>query len=546
MSTGAEPGTILGGKYRVEEVLGVGGMGVVVAAHHLQLDQKVAIKYLLPEALGNPQVVERFAREARAAAKIRGEHVVRVLDVGQFEGGGPYMVMEHLQGHDLAKELETNAPLRIEDVARYVLETCEALSEAHSAQIVHRDLKPGNLFLASIPGQRAIVKVLDFGISKVASDAVSSALTNTSALMGTAFYMSPEQLTTPKSVDHRSDIWALGVILYELLAGVPPFTGETVAEVIAAILTNEPKRLVDHRADVPPALGAVIANCLRTKVADRYPDVASLAFALAPFASPQDRKSAEISARVLGVTPGSLAKTEVASSGAVSQDRASADTALSVVSGAPAERNAAVALPAAPGREASVPELSAKGASVSTQPSVGVVPVTAHAMSRGETSLDIPKSRTPVFALSAAGVASVALVLVLLGRASKEAPRAMGVVSAPASESVSATELSPLPSAPTDVDLVLPTAGDAGSPLPVSSGVSAAAQDRGAASSPPEAIQRVPDVARPSGTGASKTSPVASSTAPPAPVEQASTPQVGSEKQPGSDEKKNPLQMGIK
>src|SRR5436190_529266 len=298
MASAPEPGTVLAGKYRVEQVLGVGGMGAVVAAHHMQLDQKVAIKYLLPEAMKNPEVVERFAREARSAAKIRGEHVARVIDVGQFDDGAPYMIMEYLEGSDLAKVLEKNGPLKFEDAVRYLLETCEALAEAHAAKIVHRDLKPANLFLAKQPDKRSIIKVLDFGISKVGDTAPSAALTKTSALMGTAFYMSPEQMTAPKSVDHRSDIWSLGVILYELLAGRPPFPGETVAEIIAGILTNQPESLRKYRNDVPSGLKTVVDTCMQSKAADRYSSVAALAKALGPFAAPPDRMSIDVTARV--------------------------------------------------------------------------------------------------------------------------------------------------------------------------------------------------------------------------------------------------------
>lgn len=296
-----EPGQTLAGKYLVEEVLGIGGMGVVVAAKHLQLEQRVAIKYLLPQALLNPEVVERFAREARAAAKIRGEHVARVIDVGQFDDGAPYMVMEHLDGHDLAKHLELHGPLPIEDACRFLLETCEALAEAHAAKIVHRDLKPSNMFLATQPDKSAIIKVLDFGISKT-GDSPSASLTKTSALMGTAFYMSPEQLTNPKGVDHRSDIWSLGVILYELLAGRQPFIGETVPEIIGGILQNQPDALKTLRADVPAGIEALIGKCMQTKPADRYQSVAQLAKAIGPFAHLRDRLSIDIAARVLGET----------------------------------------------------------------------------------------------------------------------------------------------------------------------------------------------------------------------------------------------------
>ena len=293
------PGHVLAGKYIVEEVIGVGGMGVVVAAKHAQLDQQVAIKYLLPDALRNPEVIERFAREARAAAKIRGEHVARIIDVGQFEDGAPYMVMEHLTGHDLARQLTLHGPLPVADAVRYILETCEALAEAHVAKIVHRDLKPSNLFLATQPDRSVIVKVLDFGISKV-DDAASAALTKTSALMGTAYYMSPEQLTTPKAVDHRSDIWAFGVILYELLSGQQPFAGESVPEIIAGILSNRPPALRTLRGDVPIGLDEVIAQCMHSKAHKRYQSVAELARALSPFAHARDRFSIGITSRVLG------------------------------------------------------------------------------------------------------------------------------------------------------------------------------------------------------------------------------------------------------
>jgi len=298
---GPEPGSTLAGKYLVEEVLGIGGMGVVVAAKHLQLDQKVAIKYLLPAALQNPEVVERFAREARSAAKIRGEHVARVIDVSKFDDGSPYMVLEYLEGHDLAKQLEKHGPLQPSDAVRYLLETCEALAQAHAAKIVHRDLKPSNLFLAEQPDKRAIIKVLDFGISKTA-DPQSAALTKTSALMGTAFYMSPEQLIAPKTVDHRSDIWSLGVILFELLTGKPPFMGESVPEIIGGILSNSPESARTVRPDLPAGIENVITKCMQSKADDRYQSVASLAAALGPYAADRDRISVDAIARTLGET----------------------------------------------------------------------------------------------------------------------------------------------------------------------------------------------------------------------------------------------------
>ncbi len=305
-------GDVLAGKYRVERVLGVGGMGVVVAATHLQLDQRVALKFLLPSALALPEVVARFAREARAAAKIQSEHVARVIDVGTLpaESGriaSPYMVMEFLEGEDLAEVLAShNASgkrLGFDEVARWILEACEALAEAHAAGIVHRDLKPANLFLARRTGAGAVVKVLDFGISKLTAEG-EGGLTKTSALIGSPLYMSPEQLVSAKGVDARSDIWALGVVMYELLGARPPFLGETMPEIVARIMHVPLESLQKVRPDCPSALVAVVTRCLEKDAGARFQNVLELASALAPFAPERDAMiSVERISRVLGVAP---------------------------------------------------------------------------------------------------------------------------------------------------------------------------------------------------------------------------------------------------
>ncbi|MBX3224279.1 MAG: protein kinase [Labilithrix sp.] len=294
------PGTILAGKFLVEGLLGRGGMGIVLAARHQQLDQKVAIKLLLEEARKHPDVVERFAREARAAAKIQGEHVARVIDVGVLEDGAPYMVMEHLEGRDLAAELRARGRLSVGEVVRWILEACEAIAQAHAARIVHRDLKPGNLFLARQPDGRSLVKVLDFGISK-SVDPNAPALTKTSSLVGTPYYMAPEQLTAAKSVDTRADIWALGVIMYELVAGHPPFDAQSMPEIVAAILTNQPAPLDSVRAGVPEGLARAVERCMKSNPEDRYPSVAAVAYSIAPFATGNEDARVERIARVLGV-----------------------------------------------------------------------------------------------------------------------------------------------------------------------------------------------------------------------------------------------------
>jgi eukaryotic-like serine/threonine-protein kinase len=296
----AAPGTVLGGKYRIENILGAGGISVVAAAYDLQLRRRVAIKYLLVEALECPEIVERFTREARAAARIRGEHVARVIDVGTFDGGAPYIVLEHLVGEDLERYLKRRRQLSIRRAVRYILQTCEALAEAHAAKIVHRDLKPSNLFLAKAPDRQRRIKVLDFGVSKI----VDEPMTDKWRMLGTAIYMSPEQLRAASEVDLRTDIWSLGVILYELLAGIAPFNGPTIVSVAEAIGRNAPRRLSELRRDVPEALEAVVVKCMQTSPEDRYVSVLEVAMALAPFADPRDRESVR---RIAGVLQGSIA-----------------------------------------------------------------------------------------------------------------------------------------------------------------------------------------------------------------------------------------------
>ncbi|GAC1360922.1 MAG: hypothetical protein NVSMB47_13400 [Polyangiales bacterium] len=277
-------GDVLAGKFRVERVLGVGGMGIVVAAHHLQLDERVALKFLLPHGAGDAQVVARFMREARAAAKIKSEHVARVIDVGTLDGGAPFMVMEFLEGSDLAGVLEQRGPLPVAEVVGWILQACEALAEAHVLGIVHRDLKPPNLFLARRPGRPAIVQVLDFGISKAPT--AEGARTRTSAIMGSPLYMSPEQLASSRDVDPRADVWALGGVLHQHVAGAPPFDGATMPEVVARILQSPPIALATRRPDAPPGFAAVIARCLEKDPARRFENVAELARALEPFGDP--------------------------------------------------------------------------------------------------------------------------------------------------------------------------------------------------------------------------------------------------------------------
>jgi serine/threonine-protein kinase len=302
-----EVGDVLAGKYRILRVLGKGGMGVVMAAVHTELGHRVALKFLLKSAVHSEEVVTRFAREARAAAMIQSEHATRVLDVGRLDTGEPFMVLEMLEGSDLGDILNRSGPLAIEDAVTYVLEACEAIAEAHSLGIVHRDLKPDNLFLARRPDGSRTVKVLDFGISKfpIETDMPAgkgSPLTTTSAVIGSPMYMSPEQLRATRDVDPRSDIWSIGITLYELISGQGPFPWQSLPELCAAILKDAPMPLSARRADVSPELDAVLLRCLEKDPANRWQDVAELAAALSPFGRPSASVSSERAMRLLART----------------------------------------------------------------------------------------------------------------------------------------------------------------------------------------------------------------------------------------------------
>ena len=317
--TPVQEGQVLAGKYRVERVLGVGGMGVVVSAMHIQLEERVALKFLLPEALGNPEAVERFAREARAAVKIKSVHVARVSDVGTLETGAPYMVMEFLHGQDLSGLIRDRGFLPCQDAVDFVLQACEALAEAHALGIVHRDLKPANLFMIIAADGAPCIKVLDFGISKITTPGSSGdyAMTKTQAVMGSPLYMSPEQMTSSRDVDGRADIWAVGTILYELMAGRPPFLGETMPQLCGMILQEAPPLPRLFRPDMPEGLQAVLLRCLEKDRNRRFGNVGELAAALAPFGGRNAARSAERSSKVLSTAGISSSQLELGSAGPV-------------------------------------------------------------------------------------------------------------------------------------------------------------------------------------------------------------------------------------
>jgi serine/threonine-protein kinase len=312
-AAGVSEGDVLAGKYRVERVLGVGGMGVVIAAYHIQLNEKVAIKFLLPEALSDAAAVARFAREAQAAVKIKSEHVARVSDVGTLPNGAPYMVMEYLDGGDLAAWIEQRGALPVEQAVEFVLQACVAVADAHALGIVHRDLKPANLFCVRRSDGQLSIKVLDFGISKMADftrTGSAVAMTRTSVVMGTPLYMSPEQMRSSKDVDAQTDIWALGAILFELIAGRTAFLAESVTELAIKVHSEATPSIRSFRPDVAIELEAVIGKCLEKERCRRYHDVGELARALLPFAPPRAKASVDRISGIIqaaGLSAGALA-----------------------------------------------------------------------------------------------------------------------------------------------------------------------------------------------------------------------------------------------
>jgi eukaryotic-like serine/threonine-protein kinase len=293
-------GEVIAGKYRVDRVLGKGAMGLVLAATHMHLRQQVAIKVL--HTTSSQATVARFLREARAAVRLTSRHAARVLDVGELHDGAPYMVMEYLDGSDLEAFVRQRGPLPVEDAVRYVLEAIEALAEAHAIGIVHRDLKPANLFLARTADGMSSVKVLDFGISKTSDGQLEGdglQLTQTTDLLGSPLYMSPEQLQSARSATVQSDIWALGAILYQFLAGRVPFDTTSFPELVLMVNMQSPPPLEALRRDVPPALAEAIGRCLAKKPADRFVSVGELSLCIAPYGPPEAQTSAERACRTL-------------------------------------------------------------------------------------------------------------------------------------------------------------------------------------------------------------------------------------------------------
>jgi serine/threonine protein kinase len=295
-------GEVVAGKYLIERRLGSGGMGIVVAARNILLDDAVAIKFLRPSAAKDEESVHRFVREAKSARRIQSDHVVRVQDVSYLEIGTPYMIMEMLEGEDLGQLVESRGVLSVSAAVDLICEACSGIAEAHALGIVHRDIKPANMFLARRHDGSRVVKVLDFGISKAMDDGASPDpnMTDTRATFGSPTYMSPEQIRSSKKVDFRTDIWALGVCLHEVLTARPPFLAETVAGLLASIIADAPVPIRQERPDIPAGLESAILKCLEKDLSRRFQTIGDLVAALRPFASAGAETSIK---RVLRLSP---------------------------------------------------------------------------------------------------------------------------------------------------------------------------------------------------------------------------------------------------
>jgi serine/threonine-protein kinase len=281
-----EAGALLaGGKYRIEGPIGQGGMSTVYAARDTVLDRAVAIKLVQADTGDTPQLHERMFREARAVAQLESDHIVRILEIGQAEDGRPFIVMERLEGRDLHAHLASQGRLPYAEAVHYALQAAEGLAHAHQAGIVHRDIKPSNMFLARRANGQRVLKLLDFGIAR---GAVKGSITK-QGLLGTPHYMSPEQMANPRDVDARTDVWALGVTLFQLVSGRLPFQGANLRELFVNVFESDAPRLAAIGVELPAGLDAAIARCLVRDRELRMGSVLELAVALAPFGPPDTR-----------------------------------------------------------------------------------------------------------------------------------------------------------------------------------------------------------------------------------------------------------------
>ncbi len=278
-------GAVLADKYRLRSLLGSGGMGAVFEGEHLDLGKRIAVKLIAPEFCDSAEVAARFRREARAAGRVESEHIVQIFDVGRDATHGLYLVMEYLSGEDLSQRLDRTPLLETPLAVHIAHQTARGLGRAHDAGVIHRDLKPANIFLCARGGETPLVKIVDFGISKLREDVNQldggRALTKVGAILGTCQYMSPEQ-AAGELVDASTDVWSLGAVLYEMLAGQPAYDGNgTVEQVLVAVLSKNPKPLSQIAPWVPFPIAAVVAAAMERDRSHRIPDAGTFARRLA-------------------------------------------------------------------------------------------------------------------------------------------------------------------------------------------------------------------------------------------------------------------------
>lgn len=307
-----QAGEVVEGKYEIQQVLGVGAMGCVIRAQHTLRKVPVALKFMSPKILGQPNIVERFLNEGVASSKIDSEHVVKVFDVSKLPSGVPYMVMEYLEGFDLADLLRREGVPYLEDVGRAIhitLQILRGLQAAHRVKIVHRDMKPANCFVIAKDGDPDFIKIVDFGISKIRETEANGGLelTNAGAALGTPLYMSLEQARSTKDVDARADLYSVAVILYELLAGVTPFIplSGTLGELFTMLALEDPKRVEEQRKGLPPGLADVVHKGLHKDRDQRFQTAEQMAEALVRFA---DERSDYVLTRMLRTTGGARSR----------------------------------------------------------------------------------------------------------------------------------------------------------------------------------------------------------------------------------------------
>lgn len=307
-SLALEPGQVVAGKYLIEKMLGRGGMGVVFQAQHLLLEERVALKIVAAsEGRRRASSVRRLLREARAASRLCSGRTARVRDVDRLADGTPYVVMDLLIGDDLAAYLAREGPLPVDLAVHFLLDACEALAEAHARGIVHRDIKPSNLFVESPPGGRPRLKVLDFGIAKtIEPDDV--ALTASDSVLGSPRYASPEQIRSSRDIGPASDVWSLGVVLYELVSGDTPFRAQTASALLAAVVADAPTPLRAGAPHIPAALEEAVLRCLEKAPQRRWESVVDLATALAPLIPDGATRLEDIAASRSDPAPGSGAR----------------------------------------------------------------------------------------------------------------------------------------------------------------------------------------------------------------------------------------------